>query len=416
MIFIFLVCRFVLSSVVQADEGPAHGSQVTSPHSPVDSQVAIAQFRKELASQPYSPIPKFNLAVALMRSGVGLLKQKKYEEAVAQFIEAEVLLPDDPQPLFLHGNALYLLKQYDEARIVFDKARGLGGDTTDILFFLGKIAYDSDDIVQAVELWGRAVQLDPGNKGIEELLTKARRELQVDAKMGKGHSSRFILSYDTGVRPDVADQVLDALEDAYNRVGRNLGSYPEARVPVILYTGRDYRDITGSPDWSGGQYDGKIRLPVGGLSQITSPFRAILFHEYTHVVVYALTKGNCPVWLNEGLAEIEGRKEHDPPLVALNLAVSKNTLLPIKTLSGSFASLAAHDVSLAYQQSYSLTNYLVSTYGWHLVSDLLQALGHGSSFDEAMTQAYADVGRSFADIFAEWRQQVVRDAGRYSHD
>ena len=102
--------------------------------------------------------------------------------------------------------------------------------------------------------------------------------------------------------------MLKALERAYNRVGTDLSYYPSVRVPVILYTKKDYRSLTASPEWSGGLYDGKIRLPIGGAAHMTPMLRGVLFHEYTHVVVRELTKGNCPSWLNEGLAEYSGRR------------------------------------------------------------------------------------------------------------
>ena len=397
-------------SPVRAGE-PAPAGQDVEPHRQMPSQPSLEQLRQSYAANPYHPVIKKNLATAVMMHGIGLLKQKRYEEAAAQFEYAEELFPDDPQAAFLRGNAAYQLKQYNLARTELEKARNLGGDNADVLFFLGKVFYDTEDVRGAVELWELALQKDPENKTLQELLAKAKRELSVDAGMGKGQSSRFILSYDSGIKSDAADKVLDVLEDAYNRVGRDFGTYPESRVPVILYTGKDYREITGSPGWSGGQYDGKIRLPVGGMTEVTPVVRSVLFHEYTHVVVRELTRGNCPVWLNEGLAEIEGRKEFDPPLAALNKASAGGTLLPFSSLTGSFASLQGKSVDLAYQQSYSLVRYMISAYGWHTMKELLTTLGEGRSFEAAAARAYQGVGRTFEEIFAEWRDQVKAGSG-----
>ena len=130
--------------------------------------------------------------------------------------------------------------------------------------------------------------------------------------MGKETSSRFTISYDTSSESRLADEILDVLESAYNRVGADFEHYPETRTPVILYTRQQYRETATAPDWSGGVYDGKIRLPVGGVKKINPRIRGILFHEYTHVVVRELTRGNCPTWLNEGLAVLEERKEFSP--------------------------------------------------------------------------------------------------------
>jgi len=130
------------------------------------------------------------------------------------------------------------------------------------------------------------------------------------------------------------------------------------------------------------------------------------------VVVRELTKGNCPVWLNEGLAEIEGRREFDPPLTALKQASVGNSLLPFSSLSGSFASLQGKSVDLAYQQSYSLVRYMTSTYGWHTIKEILAALGEGVSFETAAARVYQGVGRTFQEIIAEWRSQTVAGQGQ----
>ena len=410
LLFTILFASSCVSPVMAVEPAPA--GQGSDPHAQMPSQASLEQLRQAYAANPYHPVIKKNLATAVMMHGIGLLKQKRYEEAAAQFEYAEELYPDDPQAAFLRGNAVYQIKQYDLARTELEKARNLGGDTTDVLFFLGKVFYDTEDIREAVALWELAAQKDPDNKTLQELLVKAKRELSVDTGMGKGQSSRFILSYDAGIKSDAADKVLEVLEDAYNRVGRDFGAYPESRVPIILYTGKDYREITGSPGWSGGQYDGKIRLPVGGMTEVTPVVRSVLFHEYTHVVVRELTRGNCPVWLNEGLAESEGRKEFDPPLTVLKKASAGDALLSFSSLTGSFASLQGKSVDLAYQQSYSLVRYMISAYGWHTMKDILTALGEGLSFEAAAARAYRDVGRSFADIVAEWRDQTMAGQGQ----
>jgi len=369
----------------------------------------LEQLRQQYKSNPYDPALKQSLASAVINHGRVLVIQKQYVEATSQFDYAEELFPDNPQPSFLRGDMAYGLKQYDLARTELEKARKLGGDHPEILFMLGKVYYDTDDIRQAVELWTMYAQQRPEDESIQKLLANAQKELDLDSDMGKGNSSRFILSYDAAVKSVAAKQILSILEDAYNQVGRDLSLYPESRVSVILYASKDYRDITGAPGWTGGLYDGKIRIPVpaGGWSEIPPQVRNILYHEYSHVVVRKIVQGSCPVWLNEGLAEIAGRTQFDSPLTALQQAVAKKKLHSLATVSGPFISLSESDVHLAYQQSYSLVRYMVTTYGGQTVKELLIALGEGRSFDTAAEQAFSKVGRSFKEIYSEWHERVM---------
>ncbi|HEY4743703.1 MAG TPA: peptidase MA family metallohydrolase, partial [Desulfuromonadaceae bacterium] len=239
---------------------------------------------------------------------------------------------------------------------------------------------------------------------------RARREMAVEAGMDRGHSSRFDLSYDPGVTTDLALALLDVLENAANQVGAGLGHFPEARVPVVIYQRDGFKTVTDSPDWSGGIYDGTIRLPYGGLKEITPPMRGVLFHEYAHVVVFDLTRGNCPLWLNEGIAEWFGRTQYNRPMADLSRAARQGTFADFRRLEGSFSGFSRQDAALAYQQSYAMVDYLVATYGWHRVKELLVALGNGMNVEAAIAAAWKEYGLSYAGLVREWQGYMERNA------
>ena len=52
-------------------------------------------------------------------------------------------------------------------------------------------------------------------------------------------------------------------------------------------------------------YDGKIRLPSVDDNTDLTTFQSLMVHEYTHALVYYLAGPKCPIWLNEGLAQIQ---------------------------------------------------------------------------------------------------------------
>lgn len=372
----------------------------------------IEQLEKAYGLYATNQTLKANLATAYALLGQKLLENKAYSEAAEQFGKAAALFPDDARYHLLRGVALTLAKSFDMARYELERAGSLGGETAEGLFFLGRIHYESGETDEALRYWEKAAALAPSDEFLGGLLERMRREQAVEGRMNRGHSSRFVVSYDTdGVRTDIALAVLDALETIYNSVGTDLGYFPEARVPVILYTKRDYREVTRSPDWSGGLYDGKIRLPVGGLTEITPELRATLRHEYTHAVVRELTKGNCPTWLNEGLAELQGRLEYNHPLVELRKAVKEGGILPVKSLEGAFTSLGGREVRLAYEQSYALVNFMVSSYGWHRVRAILVQLGAGMPIAEAIARGLGDLGLTYEGVIGEWRDYTKREIG-----
>ncbi len=62
-----------------------------------------------------------------------------------------------------------------------------------------------------------------------------------------------------------------------------------------------YRKTTDAAEWSGGQFDGRIRVPVLDRQGMDAPMRHVLAHEVTHACLAML--GSWPAWFQEGLAQ-----------------------------------------------------------------------------------------------------------------
>lgn len=376
-----------------------------------EHEKALEQLQKAYSMYPYDPVLKKNLAEAYTFVGQQQMKENGYEAAAASFDRARELFPDTPRYYVLRGIALYYGKFHDAAQNELERARGLGGDAPDILFFLARIQYDAGNLGPALEFLEKALVLKPDFSAATELAVKVRRELAVEKVMDRGYSSRFVISYDAEDKSHLAGDILSELEDAYSNVGRDLGVFPTSRVPVILYTRKDFRAVTAGPDWSGGLYDGKIRLPVGGAQQLTDQLKGVLHHEYTHVIVQEMTHGNCPTWLNEGLAELEGRKLFNQPMAELGKAAKQGKYVPFANLEGGFTALGTREAALAYQQSYSLVNFMVTAYGWPKVTEILLNLGAGMKIAPAMKKAMGDFGLDYDGVIEEWKIYMKKEFG-----
>lgn len=369
----------------------------------------IEQLREAYLLFPLNTIFKRNLAEGYAAFGHQHFKQKRYEQADENFVKAAELYPEEAGYALLRGICNYHLKKYDVARYELERAKAIKQDSTEILYYLGLVQFETDNREQAIELWEQALKLSPGRKEIIDLLAKSRKENAVESSMDRGHSSRFDLTYDPGVDTSFALAILDVLESAANLVGAELGLFPEARVPVGIYKRDDYKTVTDSPDWSGGFYDGKIRLPFGALNEITPAMRGILYHEYAHVVVFELTRGNCPLWLNEGIAEMFGRMQYNRSLPGFARAARTGKLIDFRKLEANFSDFSAANAALAYQQSYALVNYMVINYGWHRVKQILSGLGRGLSFDAAVTEVLKDYNVTYDTMVKEWRASVEKE-------
>jgi tetratricopeptide (TPR) repeat protein len=371
---------------------------------------AISQLQDAHRNYPYDEVIKKNLATGYVLSGQKFLGKGQLTEAIDHFERASELYPDDGNLQLFHGIALVGQKKYDYATVVLERARGISGESKAYYYHLGRVKYETGNLADAVELWEKALTLDPGDASLRTLLEKTKRELLVEGEMAKGFSGRFNISYDVVANAAFADEILQVLEEAYNKVGSLLNHYPEAPIPVLIYTQKDFKNLVKGPEWSGGVYDGKIRLPIGGIQQITPEVRAVLYHEYVHVIMFELTHGNCPMWLNEGIAEYVGRSQSSAKQNIRSIAVQQGKLLTIHQLEKSFTAMTARDAAIAYEQSYSLLQYLVTAFGWHKVNDLLRSLATGLPIVPAFRAAFSDFSLEYESMIADWQATLTNSS------
>jgi hypothetical protein len=186
-------------------------------------------------------------------------------------------------------------------------------------------------------------------------------------------------------------------------VGRSLSYYPDREIQVILYSGQQFQDVTDAPGWSGGIYDGKIRMPIGGIEQETQGLRRILYHEYTHAVVRAIT-ARCPTWLNEGLAQyFEGRAIDTRQKESLKRIAQSGKLPSLASLEGSFTSLDNGQAVYAYLFSFSSVGYMIESFGMYRVKAVLEELGRGVDMNKALSTG---IMLSYEELERGWKRSL----------
>jgi hypothetical protein len=183
-----------------------------------------------------------------------------------------------------------------------------------------------------------------------------------------------------------------------------------AEAPIDIYIFADTNDLREAilyePSWTGGQAFPDQDIVILGISQSDMDWgRDAIVHELTHVLVGHLTfscLGDVPTWLNEGLA-VYSEGELDPSSQQqLDDAVQNDTLLTVRSLSSGFSEVP-DKAYLSYSQSYSVTKFLVETYGQEKMTALLTSLRDGMTIDEALQDVY---GFDVEGLEDEWRAGI----------
>jgi len=367
---------------------------------------ALALFLEADSEILGNQVIRTNIASSYLGAGQQQIHVGDYGHAAELLEVGKAYNHEESRFWLLRGIALMKNGSFAEAESELNEAWAISGDEPQVLQCLGRLYYDTDRMLEAVSLWQRALALEPGNESLASQLEKAQRELKVEKDLDHNYSGHFILSYAENSKADIGGAVLDALEEAYTWAGAKLGHYPERQIPVILYTQRQFSGLTGSPEWAAGLYDGKIRLSIGGLTQVSSQVKALLAHEFMHVVVHEMAGNKVPFWLNEGLAELAARERHSPVLVQLPAALGNGTLFPIVELEGEFRTIDPKRIALAYEQSLSFVSYLLERFGWYQMAEMLPLLREGKTISDAMVRIYGDYGTDYDSLQLDWRSQL----------
>jgi len=392
--------RSVSQTVLSAPEiAPVRGYEDVSKltiHDDAIDFVYLAKLETEARSgtaQALAKVVAAHYVAAQFLAGKGSI-----DAAVDHYRQALVYAPDNVG-LLLNLAVLYLHEsQFSAALDPLEHAREVtpdsGAEAAAVAKLMGWAYYGANKMDRAIEEWKRSEQLraDPE---VEQALAKAERDAAEEEAYREGDTAHFMLKYYGGAAPELAHDILRALEDDFRDIESELDYTPPEQISVILYTEQAFADITHAPGWVGALNDGRLRIPVQGLSSVTPELARVLKHELTHSFITQKTHGRAPTWLQEGVAQWMEGKRSNAVAGALLDAVSRRSVPSLGSLEGPWMGLPASAVSFAYPWSLAVTESIVEQGGIGDISRLLDKLAESSSAEEAVRDAlhcdYADL-------------------------
>jgi len=327
-----------------------------------------------------------------------------------QYFEAALRYqPENSTILVYYAALLVRTGNASQALPYAQRAVGSAPNSPDAYTMLGYAQFASDHTKDAVASWKRSLELRP-DATVRQLLAKAQREQNVESDFSSGESTHFVLHYEGRQTSDAfRAQLISALESDYDDLVRDLGNPPRDNILVTLYTEQAFFDVTHAPSWSGAMNDGKLRIPVSGLSSVTPELARVLKHELAHSFITQLSGGRCPPWLHEGIAQLLEPKSlgSDGHQLAVLFKAQQN--IPLNALEGSFMNLPGAQAYVAYAESLAAVSYINDSYGMSDIQRILERLSQGNSTEAALRatihsdygQLETDVGRYLADKYGD---------------
>lgn len=267
-------------------------------------------------------------------------------------------------------------------------------EAADLHEILGVLRDREERVDDALASWREAFRLKPSDR-LRERIVKAERELTAGRSYAYSAAAHFTVKYDGALDQDLVASLTDFLEDRFSDLTRIYRHAPSQPITVLLYPRQAFRDVTQAGTEVAGLYDGKIRVPMGGLKRFDRDAERVLTHELTHAIVQSKSRGNCPRWLHEGLAQIaEARplRRADGAALARSVRADAPATWP--------------DATFTYPAALSLTRFLEARRDFDLLVALLARLGDGESVDDALQALY---GASYEELAAAWAASLVAE-------
>lgn len=321
-------------------------------------------------------------------------ERSNFSKAISEFGTAVRFDPENPTILNYYASVLVRTGNPSQALSYAERAVRIAPDSPDTLAVLGYAQFAADRNRDAIRSWERSLALRP-DPLVQQYLAKAKREATAEADYTQRESSHFTLRYEgKQTSEELRGQLMATLESDYDDLVREFGVSPHSSIPVILYTDQAFFDVTQAPSWSGAVNDGKLRIPVQGLTSVQPELAHVLKHELAHSFINQLSGGRCVQWLHEGIAQAMEPKSLSSHGQRLAQLFHDQHQIPFNGLEGSFMRFSPLEAVLAYDESLAAVDYINDTYGMSDLMRILERVSQGSSTEAALRATiHSDYGQ-----------------------
>jgi tetratricopeptide (TPR) repeat protein len=356
---------------------------------------AITVLKRRIDDYPLAREENTRRLVALLdHLGGRAYKARHFDTAVTRFREALGYDAKDATAQLGLAAAYFRQDQDIFARSTLERALLDHPDHPALHALLGDVYNSQERTEEALQEWRKAYALKP-DPSLKEKIDKLARERSIDGDYRQSEAAHFTLRYD-GLRagPDLGGQILEYLESQFRALEARFDHYPLQPIVVIVYPQKQFYEATQAGADVGGLYDGKIRVPSGGLKQIDAEARRVLLHELAHAFIAGKSRGTAPRWLHEGLAQfIEGRRTP----TATGAALTREYQNPDGRESWGQA--------FSYPSALCFVEWLDGRIGFPALVDVLEQTGRGATPEAAFEQV---TRYSLKELRQAWGEALVR--------
>jgi hypothetical protein len=194
----------------------------------------------------------------------------------------------------------------------------------------------------------------------------------------------FIVNYLANTPFEDVDLVIKRFEASRKTLQKYFGEKFKFRVEIVIYpSAGDFTVSTGHPWWHGAAWlDGKVHLQPPRVLSERGALNTTITHEYAHLALADVTKGNTPLWFEEGFAAYaSGEFDNGYKKKPADFTWDKD----IAALEKSLAQTKDQDASeRAYKAAWLMVKNMHEKHGKKKMLELYKQAKEQKNFDKAL--------------------------------
>ena len=291
----------------------------------------------------------------------GFQRERAGAASVESIKASELIHARTSDPVLTRALQLLNANQPAQALEILEPMVKVHKQNASVLLLAGLAAYRSDRMADALDYWKQSLDIE-SNEALARLYAKARREAVGDKSGEKIYGMRVVLRYEGEALPaDTARGIVAMLDSEFTRIAGQLGCSTEERVVAIVQSREAFLKSTGAAEWTGGQYDGRIRISLAGQQAAGPEVRRTAAHEIVHACLANISSGSLPwpAWLQEGLAQkLSGDTLSAADRAQLRVLAEEHAIPRLENLTQDWSRMSAERARIAYGMALAATSLI----------------------------------------------------------
>jgi tetratricopeptide (TPR) repeat protein len=289
-----------------------------------------------------------------------------------------------------------------------------------VLALLTKASLYRGEYLEAARWGERWAEAEPANERAKGWKAFAEQSAWAVQDFKTYTSPHFILRLQEERDGVLAEYALDALEKAYEFLGKDLGYRPSTPVRIEIFPDHERFHAASSLSKRDIEIAGAVGICKFDKVMVLSPrvllrgYRWLdaLVHEYVHYVIVKLSDDKAPIWIHEGVAKHEESRWRNSTSLYLNPL--NRTLLAEALQTGEFITFeqmepslvrleTPQQVQLAYAEAASSVEFMHDKVGYPGLREIFREMARADSRG-AKSPIEQVLAISFGAFQDEWQQ------------